>query len=476
MDTLFYSSGKAALVLGVTQEHIRDLCSTGTIAAQSSNGGQWRISKAEVERLKRDGLPPLARALPGHNAPPPAAGHGLFAKPSEQVIEAAEEVVVLENEVKGLGLRRQKEEALDWFRERQEEEAERVAAQEEIERQQREAEREERAQAEQRARRQDWFTRWQQYALRSIPAEARNQVEIELYEAISQVLVRLEPAQDRAITQRLVDAGIEQILGPWRRRREIEAVLLAARDEWLPWNMRSVCELSEHQIRAVKVAAAAIAALRDSATLEEIRAVGKAAVQKIVAEFEAEQANHRAAREDTEMREWIIKCARFPDRLSDPGKEMATQAIREALARLPSGTPRPALDRAVAETLAPYHVAVAALQAEAQAQQRRRQDQALRQGLLGSVSLPSDLPAQQKQEALAAVSEALAKVPEGASQRELEKARSEVLQPLLDAYAQRAAEERRKQADQVTRQAVSSPDGLRRNLFRFTFGNLVTNW
>jgi hypothetical protein len=57
-------------------------------------------------------------------------GHtALLAEPSEEVIGSAEEVVRLENEVKALGLLRRKEEASDWFREREELEAQRRAEQ-----------------------------------------------------------------------------------------------------------------------------------------------------------------------------------------------------------------------------------------------------------------------------------------------------------------------------------------------------------
>jgi hypothetical protein len=49
----------------------------------------------------------------------------LLAAPSDDVVDSAEVVVCLENEVKSLGPRRQKEEQLDWFRERENRDVER---------------------------------------------------------------------------------------------------------------------------------------------------------------------------------------------------------------------------------------------------------------------------------------------------------------------------------------------------------------
>ena len=115
-DQLFYSTGQAATELKVTQAQIRALCESGAIETQVTPGGQWRLPKAEVDRLKADGIPPVPRPLPGADRRLSSAsgnnGHpALYAAPSDQVIDAAEEVVVLENEVKALGLRRQKRRA-----------------------------------------------------------------------------------------------------------------------------------------------------------------------------------------------------------------------------------------------------------------------------------------------------------------------------------------------------------------------------
>jgi excisionase family DNA binding protein len=65
MATMFYSTGQAACELSITQDRVRQLCEAGAVTAEITSGGQWRVPKAEIDRLKRDGLPPVPRPLPG---------------------------------------------------------------------------------------------------------------------------------------------------------------------------------------------------------------------------------------------------------------------------------------------------------------------------------------------------------------------------------------------------------------------------
>src|SRR5436189_2811450 len=70
MQPLYYSTGQAARQLGTTLAAIRVLCENRVVAAETTPGGQWRVPASEVERLKRDGLPPIPRPLPTESAPP----------------------------------------------------------------------------------------------------------------------------------------------------------------------------------------------------------------------------------------------------------------------------------------------------------------------------------------------------------------------------------------------------------------------
>ena len=60
----FFSTGQAAQELGTSIPKVRALCETGMIEAEVTPGNQWRVPVLEVERLKRDGLPPIPRPMP----------------------------------------------------------------------------------------------------------------------------------------------------------------------------------------------------------------------------------------------------------------------------------------------------------------------------------------------------------------------------------------------------------------------------
>src|SRR5438876_9733700 len=74
MQPLYYSTGQAARQLGTTLAAIRVLCENRVVAAETTPGGQWRVPASEVERLKRNGLPPIPRPLPTESATPTKNG------------------------------------------------------------------------------------------------------------------------------------------------------------------------------------------------------------------------------------------------------------------------------------------------------------------------------------------------------------------------------------------------------------------
>jgi excisionase family DNA binding protein len=191
MEDRYYSTGQAATELGVSQAQIRALCESGAIETEVTTGGQWRISKSVLDRLKAEGLPAIPRPLPGagrrSSSSAGSNGHpALYAEPSEKVVDAAEEVVVLANEVKALGLRKQKEEALDWFRDRE--------AEERADQRQREME-ERSLLAEERVRRarEEWLQSWESWGLGRLPYDASPELRLKAHEAIRNRLAKLDP-------------------------------------------------------------------------------------------------------------------------------------------------------------------------------------------------------------------------------------------------------------------------------------------
>ena len=381
MNELYFSTGQAAEELGITHDDVRRLYQARLIDGEITPGGQLRFPQAEVERLKASGIPQLPRPLPGDRARASMGGTGtshpgLLAEPSAVLVESAEEVARLGNEVKALRLNRRKELEMDWFRKREREEAERLAAQQEAERaraeaerQQREAQRQaERAQQEAaRAKRQheDWLDSWESYALRSVPSDAPPEVKLEVHEAVRKRLLDLQPVPAREVTEKLVDALVGKAVASWRRMQEIKGVLVEARDAWLPCLARRWSEsspLTSWQVRAVRGAGDAIDQFlvrRSDAPLEEIRAVAKQAVAVVTQEFE-----HTQSCEKLVEGLW----AEVQDATADE-LEGAREAVRKALAALPPTASQRDRESARDGAIADLRQQIAARQAE----QKRRE-------------------------------------------------------------------------------------------------------
>jgi excisionase family DNA binding protein len=100
MQPLFYSTGQVARELGITLAAVRILCENHVMAAETTPGGQLRIPASEVERIKRDGLPPIPRPLPVGSAAVARNGSGRNgypeppAEPSYEVSSAAGQVAI----------------------------------------------------------------------------------------------------------------------------------------------------------------------------------------------------------------------------------------------------------------------------------------------------------------------------------------------------------------------------------------------
>src|ERR1035437_1269221 len=318
MRPLFYSTGQVARQLGTTLAAVRILCENRVIAAETPPGGQLRVPASEVERLKRDGLPPIPRPLPIGSAPSSRNGtagrHGYPEFPvetSEEVVSAADQVAITRSALEKRKIDREIEENEDWFRDRQR----RQEAAEAVERQRTEAK-----QAEQRRLR--WEQQWTQYALNSVPYFARREVEMEVHTTVAEALSVLQPSQPEAITQRLVDAAVHRALGPWTRKQEMERALQAGMNK-LSWNIRYGSEYAVLKQRAWDAAVAAVRQVREEASYHEMETAAVQAVQPIIRENEHQEACQRIV-----GRVYIYDATREEE-------EAAKEAVRKALAALP---------------------------------------------------------------------------------------------------------------------------------------------
>jgi excisionase family DNA binding protein len=340
MEPLFYSTGQVARQLGTTLAAVRILCENRAIAAETTPGGHWRVPASEVERLKRDGLPPIPRPLPTESAPPATNGtvgrhdHPEFqAEPSHEVVSAADQVAITRSLLEKRKIDCELEETEDWFRERQR----RQAAAEAAERQRTEAKRLEQ-------RRLLWVQRWTRYGLNSMPYDARREVEMEVHTAMQEALSVFQPSQPDAITRRLVDAAVHRALGPWTRKQEIERALMAGMSK-LAWDVRFGSEHASLKQRAWDAAVAAVRKLSEEASYSEREMAAVEAVQPMIREYE-----HQLACQRVVGRVYIFDATREE-------KEAAKEAVREALAALPISAVPKQLAQAEETALSPYRAA-----------------------------------------------------------------------------------------------------------------------
>jgi hypothetical protein len=177
----------------------------------------------------------------------------LLAEPSQGAIDSADEVLRLANEIKAIELRRQREEALDWFRERAAREAEQLSAKQLRDQQ-------ERATIEADRQHETWLTSWETYALRCLQAiayDAPPEVRLDLHNSVRKRLSSLQPAPASEVTQRLVDAEVEKASQTWRGRKETKGAIEYAMNR-LPWDVRHNSNFSQLKESALKAAAEAV--------------------------------------------------------------------------------------------------------------------------------------------------------------------------------------------------------------------------
>lgn len=361
MPDSFYRSGQAAKQLGVSSYHIRRLCEVGLINAEITAGQQLRIPASEIVRLRREGVPDVpVESEDGQDDPartshretdPDEPPEGLLAAPSDELIEAAEEVKIVESRLKKRRVEKEREEVEDWFRDRDRRQAELAAA----ERQKAAA-----AQAEQRRRK--WLDSWIQHALNARPHDAPRETELEIHQVVQTALASLSPDQAWYTTQRLVDAAVEKVLRPWKRKKEIRSAAESALNR-LPWDINYGLEWAPVKQRALEAATAAIGKLPGDSTSSEMQQVAWLAVQPMA----QEHAQWQACRE---LVRWITL----------PGgtyaeEQQARQAVSEALALLPVGASQKELQKTKEATLEPFRAAIQKREADAQG----REDQARRE-------------------------------------------------------------------------------------------------
>jgi len=334
----YYRSGQAARVWAISPHLVRRLCEAGLIAAERSDGGQWKIPHSEVERIKKEGLPEIPSSIepddgkyqeecspPGNSLPVPARGG---------VVRSAEAVVVAQSGRNRLEIHRDPEETRNWFAEPQRLDVEAPSWEHP-------ARLDKAALARTEQEQINWHDSWMASALRSMPWEAPPETRLLVRETVADALAGLGPQHSRQLVDSLVTAAVAKALRPWNQERETARAIKTACDS-LPWGAKNLSSPTVWQARAQEAAAAAIRRLTADSTFAEKLCAGQAAVRQITSDFE-----------DQELRKRILGAAYLWD-VAPEQREDAQAAMQKALLSLPIGTSALAMEKAREQALVPF--------------------------------------------------------------------------------------------------------------------------
>lgn len=242
MSEGYYRTGSAARMLGISPYHLRRLCETGLVRGDLLPSGQWRVPASEIERLQREGIPPIPQGLrdeeedllaeedwePEEQDP---VGSGRSTETNAEVAESVHQIAIAQNQLEKRKIDFLRQELEDRFRAREKQAADQSAARMFSARQQLDQERE-------AARQQRWRDDWLDYALRSLPGDAPPEVRMNLPDLVDEALSGTDSRQAQHVTQSLVDASLARALRPHRHQQKIDRLIEEAVDR-LPSEARN---------------------------------------------------------------------------------------------------------------------------------------------------------------------------------------------------------------------------------------------
>jgi hypothetical protein len=365
-STLWYTLGEAQKVTGIPRTRLDHACRVGRLPYHRSETGARLLSQEVAEKLRKHGLKvfprpydPIASSTeldpsssrPASGVAPPAQRERVEQKRGElEEMRVGRELRQLRDQERQEKVERRAIAAAE--RQAQAEEREQAQRQ----RQQLRAEEAHRAEAHERAtreaevrdRRRQWETSWLESALKLLPSDMPHSLEVDVHQVVAALLPKLDAQQPEQFTKRLVQAAIEKALQPWRKRNEIEKIIEQARNQ-LPAHVRSSSSApSQWEARAMHAAADAIAQLGEDAPIAKIHAIAVEAGNSVCAEYQVWKAGEDQHRACEQMVQWV----------SDG--QVAREAVRAALEKLPVGATRDKMENARDAALAPFRAAAKA--------------------------------------------------------------------------------------------------------------------
>jgi hypothetical protein len=134
-----------------------------------------------------------------------------------------------------------------------------------------------------------WRERCRRYALWRLPQDAQLEVRLNLPEVMDELLSKTDRHQAWRVTRSLIDAAVAQLLGPYRRGKEIDCRIKEAVDG-LPRKVKDCHQPSDWPLRAAAAARRAVRELPVDASMEEIELAVRQAVESVVHEIGKQQA------------------------------------------------------------------------------------------------------------------------------------------------------------------------------------------
>lgn len=317
MSALAYRTSVAAQILSTTPHTLRRLAKAGLIDAEQTPTGHFRFPFEEVERLRKEGLPPIPQTAPAPEEPEEEQLRAIQAEmepePREDtpaVQEARETLKVVKTRVDIRKAELELEQTEDQFRER-----ERQAAR------QRQADEQRKAEAQKASSRKQWADDLLASIMRRLPYDCPPDVEESIASAARRILSEYSPDDPHSVVSRLLNAAVERELVPYRREKLIEQAVEKAAGE-LPVSVRGFGGPTVQQIEARRLARQAILSSGEATGQQEMEAVARHAVQPLVRA--CERAEDIKAIMDS-LAWWELGNATTKER------QEAQEAVREAL-------------------------------------------------------------------------------------------------------------------------------------------------
>lgn len=224
--------------------------------------------------------------------------------------------------------------------------------------------------------------------------------------------------------------------------------------------------------QAHKIASEALKDIGTGVAREEMTSRARSALQPLTQEFE------HAGKIEEAVNAVHVDGADY-DELRD-----ARESVREALEALPKNSTGRQINAARDQALLPIKAHVAERIAREEAERQRQETQRQRERILSSVTwrLPAGINDDDRESAIAEISEALNELSANASERDMQQARNEVVQEYEAAYKEKArgverkASQARKKADLIQYGLGQIRPYAERMLRQFEYDSGETAW